>query len=348
MNIIKSDFKKGTVKLRITDPEDLWYLSHLIDPGDFVKGKTTRKVKIGEGDNAKVAKKTLILQIETEQTFYENNSLRVLGKIKEAPDYIPFGSYHSITLVEGEEFTLEKSTWLSYQKQKLKESTQKKYAYLLCLIDREEALFALTQKAGYDILLKIKGDVPKKGKDTEIKKDFHTEIIKTLEVYAGRYTPQRIILASPAFYKDDLYKKIKDKELSNNITLAVCSDVTESALDEVMKRPELKTILQDSRSREEKILVDELLQEIKKDNLAVYGWKEVLNAINVGAVSKLMLTDEFVKKKREEESFIELDEAMKSIDALKGEIHIISAENDAGKQLDGLGGIAAILRYKIR
>jgi stalled ribosome rescue protein Dom34 len=31
----------------------------------------------------------------------------------------------------------------------------------------------------------------------------------------------------------------------------------------------------------------------------------------------------------------------------KGEIHIISSEFDAGKKLDGLGGIGAILRYKM-
>ena len=46
MDIIKKDFKKGTVKLKINNLEDIWYLSHLIDAGDFVKGKATRKIKI--------------------------------------------------------------------------------------------------------------------------------------------------------------------------------------------------------------------------------------------------------------------------------------------------------------
>ena len=36
MDIIHSDFKKGIVKLKVTDADDLWYLSHLIDAGDFV------------------------------------------------------------------------------------------------------------------------------------------------------------------------------------------------------------------------------------------------------------------------------------------------------------------------
>ena len=38
---------------------------------------------------------------------------------------------------------------------------------------------------------------------------------------------------------------------------------------------------------------------------------------------------------------------MKIVDSTKGEILIISSENEAGKKLDGLGGIAAILRFKL-
>ena len=44
MKIIHKDLKKGTVKVKIEDSDDLWYLSSLIDPGDFVKSKTVRKM----------------------------------------------------------------------------------------------------------------------------------------------------------------------------------------------------------------------------------------------------------------------------------------------------------------
>ena len=66
MKILSSDFKKGNVSLHIEDLDDLWQLSHIIDPGDLVKAKTTRKVKIGNSENAKVTKKTLTLTIEAE------------------------------------------------------------------------------------------------------------------------------------------------------------------------------------------------------------------------------------------------------------------------------------------
>ncbi|PIN88079.1 mRNA surveillance protein pelota [Candidatus Woesearchaeota archaeon CG10_big_fil_rev_8_21_14_0_10_32_24] len=348
MDIISSDFKKGIVKLRITDADDLWYLSHLIDAGDFVKGFTTRKIKIGDGDNATVVKKPMILKIEAETIDFGSGglSVRVNGKIKEGPEDIPRDSYHAISLEEGNEFTLEKAHWMSYQKQKLEEASEKKFHFLMCLFDREEALFALTKKFGYEILVRIKGDVEKKSRDIEIKKDFHKEIIDMIESYNQRYAPEKIIIASPAFYKDILLKKIT-QDFKHKIVIAICSDVSKNSIDEVLKRPELKEVLKNSRTREEQLLVDELLSEINKDHLAVYGWKEVKVAIDAGAVKILMITDEFIAKHKESGTYNEVDEKMKAVDALQGKIHIISSEHEGGKKLNGLSGIAAILRYKL-
>jgi len=346
MQLITFDFKKGFVKLKVNDKDDLWYLSHLIDQGDLVRGKTTRKIKIGEGENAKSVKKTLTLSIEAETVELNENSLRINGKVVEETEDVPKGSYHSITLEETSEFSLEKPQWLSYQKQKLQEACEKKYDYLLCLFDREEVLFALTKKSGYEILAELKGEVQKKAKAVEVRKDFQEEIIKTLQSYAQRYNPSSIILASPAFYKEDLYKKIPASDFKKKIVLAICSDISERSLDEVMRRPELAETLKHSRARQEQLLVEELLKEINKNDKAAYGWKEVQEAINSGSVLKLLLTDEFVRKKRAAGEFAEVDQGMKTVDSLQGEIHIISSESDAGKKLNGLGGIAAILKYK--
>jgi protein pelota len=349
MHITSKNFKTGIVKLRVTDPDDLWYLSHIIEPKDIVTGKTTRKVKIGDSENAKVTKKTLTLKIQAETVEFgaAGITLRINGKITESTDDIPKDAYHAISLEEGSEFTIQKSNWLSFQKQKLEEATEQKTTYLLCLFDREEVLFAITKKKGYEILTTIKGEVAKKSKTTEVRKDFHQEILKVLEEYNNRYTPQNIIIASPAFYKEDLLKKIKNANVKKKVVLATCSSIDESALDEVMKRPELKDVLKSSRARQEKMLVDELLAEINKDNLAVYGMNETLSAVDAGAVTKLLVTDSFIKQKRKVGEYTFVDEKMKTVDASQGEIHIVSSEQESGKKLDGLGGIAALLRYKI-
>jgi protein pelota len=350
MIIINSDFKKGTVKLRIDSPEDIWYISHLIDPKDLVKGKTTRKIKIGENENAKTVKKTLTLKVEAEMVEFNStgDALRINGKVKESPEEIPKDSYHTITLELGSEFLLEKTHWMEYQKQKLKESAEKKMNQLLCLFDREEVLFALTKNVGYQILAKLTGDVPKKTKTVEVKKDFQTEIVKSLETYTERYKPENVIVASPAFYKEDLFKKIFNPDLKKKVILATCSSISESALDEVMRNPKLEKTLKSSRTRKEAAIVDELLNAISKDNSVAYGELEVKKAAEAGAISKLIISDKFIKQKKEDQTFEEVDSLMKMVDSLKAEIHIISSKHESGKKLDGLSGIAALLRYNLQ
>lgn len=350
MDIIKQDFKKGIVKLRITDQDDLWYLSHLIDIGDFVRGTTTRKIKIGDNDNAKVVKKKVTLTIETEKVEYipDNQILRINGKITDGPEDFPKGSYQNISLEVGSEFTIQKVSWLKYQKDKLTEACKKKYNYLICLFDREEAMFALSKKFGFEILVRIKSDMQKKGDPTTSKStNYYNEIIKAIETYQARNNTEKVILASPAFYREDLVKLIKDEDLKKRIVSVICSSVSEPALQELMRRPELKEVLKESRNRIENLLVEELLSEIGRDGNYSYGKKEVIGSIQAGAVSKLLLTDKFIKKEREIGNYVELDSELKTVDNLNGEVHILSSENDAGKKVDGLGGIAAVLRYKM-
>ncbi len=347
MNIHQQDFRAGTVRIQVTDADDLWHLSQIIEPGDLVRGKTTRKIRIGEGENAKITKKTYTLTIEAETVELAGLSLRINGKIKEAPEELPKESYQAISLEEGSECTIQKKLWLSYQKQRLKEAAEQQSTYLLCLFDREEALFARTKPKGYELLVVLKGDVPKKGRDNAIQKDFQQELLQLLETYTQRYAPKGIILASPAFYKDDLFQKIKNKELREKTVLATCSDVQETSLDEVMKRPELKNLLKSSRARQEKVLVEDLLKEISRDGLAVYGIQETFRAIEQGAVSAVLLTEQLIKDMKEKGTYVQLDEKLKMVDSTQGEIHLISSEQDSGKRLDGLGGIAGLLRYKI-
>ena len=168
-----------------------------------------------------------------------------------------------------------------------------------------------------------------------------------LKDYEKRYSPESVIIASPAFFKDDLMKKIDDKEFKKKIVLSTCGSVSENAVDEVLKRPELKEALKKSRTREEELLVEELLSEIHKEGLAVYGFSEVQKAIEAGAVIKLLVGDFLIRELRQEEDYEKLDLLMKQVDNLKGEIFIISDDHAGGKNLKGLGGIAALLRYKL-
>jgi len=352
MKLIHKNLKKGEVKVKLENIDDLWYLSNIIDSGDFVKGKTLRKIKIGEKEqrSSSIVKKPVFIKLKTERAELHkySNILRVSGIIIEGPEDIPKGSHHTFNLEENSIITIIKPKWLNFQLDKIKEScAEKRSPILICAFDREEAYFALLKKQGYEVLSKIKGKVQKKASEEKIKNGFYGLIIKTIKEYIKRYKVEKIILASPAFWKEELLKELKDDDIKSKIIQATCSSVGEKAIDEILKRPELKEALQQERIAEETKIVDELLMEISKNNFAAYGLKETKNAVNAGAAKIVLLTDSFIHKKRQENKFEKIDYLMKAAEKLKGNVMIISSENDAGKKLNGLGGIGAVLRYKL-
>ena len=214
-------------------------------------------------------------------------------------------------------------------------------------MDREESIFALMQREGYKILSQIKGEVSKKSIEQTKKSNFYEEIIEQIKEYNDRYNPNRIILASPIFWKEELLKELKDNELNKKIIQATCSSVDKNGINEVLKRPETKEALKQDRISQEINLVDELLKEISKNNLATYGLNDVENAVNSGAIQTILVTYDFIKQQREKGAYNKIEFILKTTESLKGKIFIISSNHEGGKKLDGLGGIAALLRYKI-
>ncbi len=351
MKIIYSDLKKGEIKVKAENLDDLWYLSQVIGKNDFVKGRTFRKIKIGEEAERKqsVVKKPVFLKIGVEKVEFGKNSnvLRVSGVIREAPEDIPLGSYHSFNVEENSVIEIIKQKWMKFQLDKLNEASRQQAKILVCVHDREEAYFALMKKYGYELLSSIKGNVAKKADLKQVEGKFYREIISQLNEYNIRYGLSKIILASPAFWKEELMKELAEEAIKEKIILATCSSVGENALNEVLKRPETENALKQDRIAKEFKYVEELLAEISKNSLASYGLKGTKNAAEAGAARFLLITDNFIQGRRMENKAEEIDSIMKTVESAKGEIIIISSEHEAGKKLDGLGGIAAILRYKL-
>ncbi len=157
----------------------------------------------------------------------------------------------------------------------------------------------------------------------------------------------KIIIASPSFWKEYLIKEIKETSLKNKIVQASCSSVDKTGLNEILKRPELINVLKEERIAEEINIVEDLLTEIKKQGKVSYGLKETEQAINAGAAKKLLVTGDFLKKMREQGKSEQINELIRLAEQIKGVVMIISSEHEGGKKLDSLGGIGALLRYKL-
>ncbi|MFH1133182.1 MAG: mRNA surveillance protein pelota [Nanoarchaeota archaeon] len=347
MQIVHKDLKHGEVKVRIESADDLWYLSQVIMPADLVKGSTIRKIKIGGGEerSAQIIKKRVFLAVMAEKVEFTGQSLRVLGQISEGTDDIPKGSYHSFGLEEGDIITIVKEEWLRVQLEKLDEACQQRGGKVLILVfDRESAIFGMLKRSGYEILTSLEGDVEKKAMEQHAK-GFYDELWKMLEAYNQRFKPEHIILASPGFWKEEFLKVIGKTELP--IVQATVSSATENAFSELLKRDELKAVLEDERIAQDTKMVEALFSEIAKDAKASYGLSQVKMAAEAGAVEMLLLTDGLLLKSRDDGKDKELDWLMRQVERCRGRVHIIYSEHEPGRKLDGLGGIAAMLRYKI-
>jgi protein pelota len=90
-------------------------------------------------------------------------------------------------------------------------------------------------------------------------------------------------------------------------------------------------------------MLSRVLEALGKENgLAAYGFSDVENAANSGAVDSLIVCDDLFIGNRNR-----VENIMQSVKNARGEVHILNHAGDAGKQLASLGGIAATLRYKI-
>ena len=348
MKILSRNLRQGEIKVNVETPEDAWYLSQLIDAGDMISGKTPRKIKPTEEAEATKRMVYMALNVEKVEFSKTTNALRASGKVIEGPEDVPHGSYHTFNIEPGTTITIKKEHWYNYQLERIQEAAETKLPkILICVFDREEAYFARMKRAGAEILTHITGEVEKKRTGIKAKTNFYAEIIKQLKQYDERYKLDFIILASPAFWKEELFKELKEDALKKKIVQATCSSADEQAVDEVLKREEVQTALRQERASKEIILVEKLLEEIAKKGAAVYGVKATEEASATGAVATLLITDTLIQKLRQENTFQRIDNIMRSVDKQKGEVVIVSGEHAGGKKLDGLGGIAALLRYKL-
>jgi protein pelota len=342
--------KSGTAIVTPENDDDLWVLSQIIDQNDQVRGRTLRKVKIGGEDqrNAKVSRKPMTLSISAEKIEFGGEQLRVLGQITSGPDDISLGEHHSFTIEAHDTIQITKQHWPSYQLEKLKQAKHQAKTVLLCVFDREEATFAVHGGRGFIAQSSLKGNMPRKIDQQHASSDFFDEISDVLHEYVKRYEPDVALLASPAFWKDYLLKHVKDKGIidEKRIITGTISTAGERGIAEALNRPELKAALMDVRAAQETKMVEALLVALATDKPVSYGLQDCKAAAQAGAIKIVLVSETYLAKKREEGNTIDIEEVMKVADQMQAEVHLIG-EHEAGKKLEGLGGIAALLRFPI-
>lgn len=352
MKITSQDKKQGFMYLLPETLDDLWHLSHIISEGDLVSSKTTRRIQDNSGGkirNDRGVKKTFTLGILVEDVSFHifTGKLRIIGSIVRGPeDLIPMGSHHTIEAKLNVPLRLEKEKWSKYVLNRIKQSidASKKLSAIIISIDDESADLGLMRQFGMEYYGPILADVSGKQYATKNRQKnierFYQNIVDSILKFNEIQT---IIIVGPAFYKSDFLKFLesKYKDLAKKSILENTGSAGRAGIQEVLKKGTVEKLTAENRVAYEISAINDILMEIAKiSNLVVYGKKDVLNAINLGAVNKLLVLDTMVRRD-------DFESSMDMVENMSGEVLVISSHHEGGKQLESLGGLAATLRYSI-
>jgi protein pelota len=175
-------------------------------------------------------------------------------------------------------------------------------------------------------------------KDTE--KEYFGEIISIIRTNKDKDAP--LVIVGPGFTREHFVKYGKSREpaLFDNCLAHGTGNAGMNGVQEAIKSGIVENITKENRVIFETQLIEKLFEEIKKDGLATYGEQEVNRALNNGAVARLLISDVLVRAKNGED-------LLRIAKQNNSKFTIINTMHEVGKKFEGLGGIGALLRFKI-
>ena len=162
-----------------------------------------------------------------------------------------------------------------------------------------------------------------------MKENFFPKLTELKGILVGGPGPTKYDFVEGGYITDQLKRKI--------IAVKDLSYTDEFGLTELLEKCE--DVLANEEVVDEKRIMTEFFEKLAKSDLGVYGEQQTIDALQMGAIDKLLLSESLDDEKIE---FFE-EEAGKVGTTVK----LISTETREGAQLRDIGKIAGILRFKI-
>lgn len=236
----------------------------------------------------------------------------------------------------------------------LKEMMEHKETYGLIVLDRRDASIGLLKGMSIKEIADTASNVPGKSKAggqsarrferirLEMKKEFFKRVgelanktfleMKDLKgILVGGPIPTKEEFLDGDYLNNELKKKI--------IAVQDLSYTGEFGLHELVDKS--KEVLEKEEITKEKKVINEFLEMLRKEpGKVAYGKDEVYKAIEIGAVEKLLISENLPDE--------EIETLQEKGEKSGAQVHIISTETREGVQIRDLGGYAAILRYALK
>ncbi|ESP87223.1 mRNA surveillance protein pelota [Candidatus Halobonum tyrrellensis] len=332
--------------------DDLWHLSHVLEPGDRVDADTTRRIQRDDENLRDTGgeREHISVTIEVEEVEFARfaNRLRVAGVIVSASKEDEVGHHHTINVEERTELTIEKY-FKPDQMERVEEAEEATGAPDVAIATVEEgaAYIHTVQQYGTEEYASFtkptgKGDYARP----------RDELFEELGGALSHLDADAVILAGPGFTKNDARDYIAEefRDLDERITVVDTSAAGDRGVHEVLKRGAVADVQKETRIAREADLIDQLTERIAEGAKATYGASETMEAAEFGAVETLLVLDERLREERQGEGEWDVDanELIETVEQKGGDVVVFSEEFAPGQQLRNLGGVAALLRYRLQ
>lgn len=331
--------------------DDLWHLSYIVEPGDLVSGDTTRRIQRNDENLRDTGgeREHLWLKLDVSDVEFAKfaNRLRIGGEIVECSREDQLGFHHTLNVEEHTELEIEKH-WKPDQNARLEEAAEAAENPDVAIVTVEEGQAHVHTVAQYGTEERASiTTTTGKGEYARPRSELFAELADVLR----RQDVDAYILAGPGFTKQDALDYFQDEipEIADQITMVDTASVGDRGVHEVLKRGAVEDVQQQTRIAEEAELIDELMARIGEGTEVAYGPEEVAKAADYGAIDELLVLDERLRLERAGEGDwdIDVDTIVETTEQKGGSVTVFSAEFAPGQQLSNLGGIAALLRYRL-
>ena len=328
----------GEIRLLPESIDDLWHLRHLIAPNDLVFATTLRSVESSTDKirPEKVEKRPVRLGVRVDKVEFSVHGvrLRISGLIEHGVDV---GAHHTFNVETGYEISVIRR-WRRVDLDRIDRAVKASVygvIHILTIEEGEAELFRLRQYGPESVVTVTMGSG--KGAEINTRQAFFDQLLSHCTNVSGP-----LVIAGPGFVKDDFvkYMKGKDSALAGRALVVETRRIGRGAVQDVVGVGAIDKLVGDLQLSREVKLMDEVLLRISQDGAVVYGIRDVADAIDYGAAEQVLITDTLLH----DAAILRLVE---KAEGMRSTITVLSSGFEPGERLDALGGIAALLRYKM-
>ncbi len=338
---VSLDRRNRRVHVRLDNDHDAYFLFLLIDRGDTVRGWTVRDYKPSGAKEGERTKMFLGIKVERVEYHRFRAGVRVHGVIVEAPEWSEglLGRHHTMQLDIGGEVEIEKERYDERAIDTILDLARSSSTRVLVLsLDDEEAVIAELSVLGVHVKLQLRNRRGRgiDGKGGELLRGFFEDVERALRSVLERGHYDDVIVVGPGMYID-MYSRVSGRRAKYvKVSSGGMAGIYEFQRAAVELMEELNIGMGAT-------YVEEVYRLLSRDpGRIALGPDAVKAAAELGAISTLLITDEYYKERAGEAG-----EVVLKVHRSGGRTVIVPSESEPGQRLAGLGGAAAILRWSV-